>query len=106
MNRTFKLIAAAAVALFSANVAQARDDASPAVTVKYDDLNLKTEAGRAKLEQRIRRAADIVCHVDENERNLGMRQTVQACRDKAIADAMAHASKDQTASVSAFAQAQ
>ncbi|MGZ3172979.1 MAG: UrcA family protein [Croceibacterium sp.] len=58
-TRTFAL-AALAAAIVSANAAPAI--AAPrSVTVKYDDLDLSTPQGQAKLDQRVDRAAKGVC---------------------------------------------
>jgi UrcA family protein len=60
----------------------------PQVHVKYADLNIDTPAGAARLYQRIRGAAIAVCPAFD-ARNLAGRAAVEACRTRAIADAVA-----------------
>jgi UrcA family protein len=58
------------------------------VLVSYDDLNLGSRAGRAMLESRIERAAEIVCGT-ANPTELDIAAGVAACREDAIASARA-----------------
>jgi UrcA family protein len=53
--------------------------------VQTADLNLKSAAGRAALEGRIRAAANKVCEVD-GDRSLETRLNVAACYSVALAD--------------------
>ncbi len=75
--------------------------------VRYGDLNLASDAGRASLETRIRAAVRSVCAAGDS-RNLRELAASAACRDKAEAKAMASmqiavdraASRDQLAMLS------
>jgi UrcA family protein len=63
-SKNFIFAAVAAVSFASvAQMAQAADVVNdrPALTVRYSDLNLDTQAGAAALYQRIRHAAEQVC---------------------------------------------
>jgi UrcA family protein len=82
--------AAAAMSLTSlTQVAQASEVANdrPALTVRYSDLNLDTQAGAAALYQRIRHAAEQVCGKDDS-RGLDGRVAVQMCVDNAVASSV------------------
>ena len=59
------LILATALASTGAVVpAAAQDDDRPSVTVRYDDLNLASAAGRERLDVRVRTAIKSMCSVD------------------------------------------
>jgi UrcA family protein len=60
-NTIFAIAAGLATMAGTGLRAEALGDAPPSVRVHYADLDLSQEAGRAILEQRIRRAADHVC---------------------------------------------
>ena len=64
------------------------DDVVPSVVVKYGDLNLSTEEGNRALYRRIVAAARQVCP-DEGLRDLQAFAVSRACRDAAIARAVA-----------------
>ena len=42
----------------------AQDDERPSVSVRYDDLNLETSAGRERLDTRVRYAIKSICAID------------------------------------------
>jgi UrcA family protein len=84
--KAFKLLLPA-LALAVAGVAGAASRGeAPSTLVRYDDLNLNSKAGVAKLHSRIRGAAEIVC-VSLDSRALGLREYYDRC----ITDAVAHA---------------
>jgi UrcA family protein len=60
----------------------------PQVHVNYADLNVDSPAGAAVLYQRIRRAADQVCSTVD-VRNLAGYAATEACKSRAIAEAVA-----------------
>jgi UrcA family protein len=64
------------------------DDVVPYVVVKYGDLNLSTEEGNRTIYRRIIAAARQVCP-DEGSRDLQAFAISRACRDAAIARAVA-----------------
>jgi UrcA family protein len=86
-NNTFRrvLVAAALVAGF-ATAGQAAE--LPQVHVFYGDLNVSNEAGAAVLYQRIRNAAEEVCGTF-GVRDLGAAAAAQACKARAIGEAVA-----------------
>jgi UrcA family protein len=53
--------------------------------VRFDDLDLSTQAGVAKLDRRIRRAADWVCLDPASTRSVD--EVNSACRERALNDA-------------------
>lgn len=57
------LIAAVATTVVAAP-ARAQDDARPSISVRYDDLNLETSAGRERLDTRVRYAIKSMCAAD------------------------------------------
>jgi UrcA family protein len=79
------LTAAAVLAPSLANAATA--DAVPTVTVRYSDLDLRSDAGSAVLYARLVSAAHQVCPAADN-RNLGALAAVRACERQAIANAV------------------
>ena len=64
--------------------AQAQDDVRTQ-SVRYDDLNLSNNAGRATLEQRIRAAAKSVCSIAGED--VASRNRTAECTKTAIATA-------------------
>lgn len=62
-------------------------DTAPAVTVRYDDLNLGSDRGTAALYRRIANAARQVCP-DEFSRDLTTVAASRACQAQAIARAV------------------
>jgi UrcA family protein len=88
MNRTIAFVCAllfASVTVSSACFANPTDDGVRLVT--YDDLDLSTANGLAKLDQRIRRAADWVCLDPASSGPVA--QVNSACRQRALAEARA-----------------
>jgi UrcA family protein len=61
-------------------------ESQPTVAVSYADLDLGTEAGRARLDSRIRRAAKTLC-LDEGVRDLADRLDQKSCMNFAVASA-------------------
>ena len=89
-SKNFLFAAVAAVSFASvAQIAQAADviNDRPALTVRYSDLNLDTQAGAAALYQRIRHAAEQVCGKADSRR-LDEMVVAQNCMDKAIASSV------------------
>ena len=85
-NHNAKLmIAATLIAAFAAGVQAAE---AGKVHVNFADLNVNGGKGAKVLYQRIRHAADDVCGVTE-PRNFAEFAVTKACKDKAIADAVA-----------------
>jgi UrcA family protein len=92
MNRRLAFLCTllfASVAVSSACFANPADDGVRLVT--YDDLDLSTAGGMAKLDQRIRRAADWVCL--DPATSAPVAQVNAACRERALADARAQVAK-------------
>jgi len=85
------LFAAVAAVSFAsgAQLAQAADVVNdrPALTVRYSDLNLDTQAGAAALYLRIRHAAEQVCGKTDSRR-LDEMVVAQDCMNKAIASSV------------------
>jgi len=89
-SKNFLFAAVAAVSFASvAQIAQAADviNDRPALTVRYSDLNLDTQAGAAALYQRIRHAAEQVCGKADSRR-LDEMVVAQSCMNKAIASSV------------------
>jgi UrcA family protein len=89
-SRNIFFAAVAAVSFTSlVQVAQAADviNDRPALTVRYSDLNLDTQAGAAVLYQRIRHAAEQVCGKADSRR-LDEVIAAQDCMAKAIASSV------------------
>ena len=60
------------------------------VAVSYADLDLNTDAGRARLETRIQHAAVQACgSAPTNQMELRQVQQYKSCRDRAVAKAIA-----------------
>lgn len=66
-------------------------DAVPKETVKFQDLNLGSPAGVARLYRRIHSAAQRVCHVGENP-ELGFSSRAKICSDEAESRAVSQVS--------------
>jgi UrcA family protein len=60
---------------------------TPAVTVKYSELDLATDEGASKLYNRIATAARVACP-DSNSRDLRASASGKACQSEAIARAV------------------
>ena len=58
-------------------------------TVSYRDLNIANDAGAKRLYERIALAADNVCGMNDEGVALLFDRDYRACKDKAIADAVA-----------------
>lgn len=71
--------------LFAATPAVTVDPAAATSRVHIADLNLHSEAGRAELDRRLRRAVDAVCPAPADSRNLHQIQQAEACRAAALA---------------------
>jgi UrcA family protein len=84
-NRKNLVAAVAAALLGSAAVGAQADTVNdvPAVTVRYSDLNLDTQAGAAVLYKRIHTAAVQVCG-DVDSRRLDQLATAKACVYRAV----------------------
>jgi UrcA family protein len=80
-------IALAAVAVSAALSTIVRADDVRQIHVRYDDLNIHTDAGASLLLERIRHAAEQVCE-SSSPRDLGQLAAVKACVDHAIATAV------------------
>jgi UrcA family protein len=80
-------IAFAAVAVSAVLSTVVRADDVRKIHVRYDDLNIHTDAGALVLLQRIRAAAEDVCG-QSSTRDLGQLASVKACTDHAIATAV------------------
>jgi UrcA family protein len=84
-----------AAALAGAGIAHANDavqvgdDGDPQIVVRYDDLNVGTEAGARALLRRIETAARHVCPSDKGIRDLRFMAEARTCRDDAVAHALA-----------------
>ena len=90
-SKNFLFAAVAAVSFASvAQIAQAADviNDRPALTVRYSDLNLDTQAGAAALYQRIRHAAEQVCGKADSRR-LDEVVAAKDCMVKAVASSVA-----------------
>jgi len=94
----FTLLAtcAAVGAIGSAHAATSAD--SPALKVRYADLNLSTEQGSLALYGRIVEAARQVCVIDDI-RDLRIVAAAKACREQAIAQAVRDVNSPMLASV-------
>jgi UrcA family protein len=84
------LALATAVALAVAGLPAVRAADAPgthAVTVRYDDLNLGTDAGAHTLYARLTRAAQLVCP-DSHNRDLSRASIGRRCQAQAVAAAV------------------
>jgi UrcA family protein len=83
------LVVAAALAVgMLAGVTHAAEAEVPTQTVRFQDLNLNTDAGVQVLYQRIQGAANQVCG-DVDGRDLVVARAHKACVGRAVADAVA-----------------
>ena len=88
-TRTFALTASALVVTAAASFASpahAADANTRTALVHYQDLDLTTDAGAARLKARITHLAERVCGPVDG-RTLEDRENFNACRDSAIASA-------------------
>lgn len=76
----------AGLATFAMTPVHAEISGPRSVLVSYADLNLKSDAGRARLERRIAFAAESVCGPADN-RSYQSRMAIAACEADAIANA-------------------
>jgi UrcA family protein len=76
----------AGLVTFAVSPAQAELDAPRSVLVRYGDLDLKSDAGRATLDKRIAFAAGTVCGPADGL-SYSSRRSVAACEERAIANA-------------------
>jgi UrcA family protein len=105
--RAAATLAALTACLAAGAFATARADslsAGPSVTVSYRDLNIATEQGSRVLYHRIVSAARQVCSA-EDIRDLSAVAATQACRARAIAQAVQTVNSPALAAVHAAAQA-
>jgi UrcA family protein len=79
------VLAATATATASAGMASGAGNQPPSITVRYDDLNLATEHGRASLYQRLTRAASHVC---PGSIEFGRISQAEACQAAAVQRAL------------------
>lgn len=86
-------ITAGAVVISSPSVASVPQLAAPHALVRFDDLNLTSDAGRTTLDRRIRAAAEKVC---EDGDDMSAHIAAARCRTVAIDDA--HRQADAVAS--------
>jgi UrcA family protein len=88
-TRTFVLTASALVITTAATLsspARAADTDTRSTLVRYNDLDLTTDAGEAQLKQRVARAAKAVCGPLDG-RTLADHERFDTCRGNAIASA-------------------
>lgn len=74
-------------ALLSAPVFAAQIDDIQTVQVRFDDLNLASQSGRAALTARVAQAADAFCQKPAGARDLAARSQFQDCRKQAMLSA-------------------
>ncbi len=91
-------VLAACTAIGAVGSAHAASADSPALKVRYSDLNLSTEQGSLALYGRIVAAAQQVCAVDD-VRDLRAVAAANACREQAIAQAVHDVNSPMLASV-------
>jgi UrcA family protein len=84
--RAFIASVAAGVATLALTPARAESDTPRSVTVSFADLNLKSDAGKARLERRIAVAASTVCG-PVDRLSMTDRRANDDCRTRAIANA-------------------
>jgi UrcA family protein len=103
MNKQIKngVLGVAVAAAMLVGIAQGAE--VPVQTVRFQDLDLNTDAGVQVLYHRIKGAANQVCgYVDV--RNLVAARTHQACVDRAMADAVAAVNNQMLTKTVAVAQ--
>jgi len=91
-------VLATCAAIGAVGSAHAASADSPALKVRYSDLNLSTEQGSLALYGRIVDAARQVCVVD-NIRDLRAMATARVCREEAIAKAVRDVNSPMLASI-------
>lgn len=72
---------------------------SPQTVVRYDDLDLTTDAGARALYERIADAARRVCPDDNGVRDLVRTRNARVCRDTAIARAIEDMGNEKLAAI-------
>ena len=98
------LVVAAALAVgMLAGVTHAAEAEVPAQTVRFQDLNLNTDAGVQVLYKRIHGAANQVCG-NFNVRDLEGARIHKACVERAVADAVATVNNQMLTKTVAVAQ--
>jgi UrcA family protein len=91
VSRILAVAIFAALASSTATVSFASDSTNALqVKVKYSDLNVSSASGATSLYNRIRAAADTVCHPFHplNPADLGARKVFSACVQKAMSSAI------------------
>ena len=88
MTKHILLATLVAVASTQVVTARATEDGPSSITVRYADLDLSAKSGVEALQQRIRRAARIVCGGYE-VRDASRERIYQSCVDLAIDRALA-----------------
>jgi UrcA family protein len=103
MNEQIKnvVMGVAVAAAMLVGVAQGAEVAEK--TVRFQDLNLNTDAGVQVLYKRIHRAADEVCG-NFDVRDLQVGRAHKACVDRAVADAVATVNNQMLTKTVAVAQ--
>jgi len=82
-SRRRRALAAVALAVLAAPAALAGADAPRAIHVRYDDLNLDSDAGTQALYRRLARAATRVCEL-EGLRDLASLHRAEVCYRDAL----------------------
>jgi UrcA family protein len=91
MKAMIATIAVTAGLLLSATAAQAADDVEVTnIQVQFADLNVDTSHGAHELYRRLNGAADIACGDQAELVDISEMRNIEACRQKAIEDAVAH----------------
>ena len=89
MFRTFIITAAAALTLAGAASAQAVDpSAQPSISIRYSDLDLKSEDGAKAMAARIQTAADAVCGQRPDPMLLDRRAAFDTCHKATVERAL------------------
>ncbi len=88
MNRKLVALVATGLAFVGSTAVAAPQTETHEVTVNYADLNLESAAGIESLYARIRSAAKQVCGTAERH-DFGAQADVRACREAAVANAVA-----------------
>ena len=88
--RVIALLVIPTLLITASDMAVARNDEAPSVTVRYHDLNLNSREGIASLYQRIRAAAVNVCESVEGPQlvNRVLWREWNACVNHAVANAV------------------
>jgi UrcA family protein len=93
MNRKLAALAATALAFVGSTAVAAPQTETREITVHYADLNLESAAGVDSLYARIRAAARQVCGTAERH-DFAAQADMRACRESAIAKAVANVGND------------